>query len=124
MKSLPNGESAENWVAIFIVDDFQRPCLTIEEIKNDDGSFSPGRQAWSAVEFSYSEEPFEYAGKNFDRVHLSINDGSASPKEKWTFFNARIAAAPGTGIKETRFVMIYDSCRRGEWHEQHEPQGT
>lgn len=85
-----------------------RPSLTIEEIKQDDGSLKPGRYAWSMVEFTTDLDLFTIYGKH-DSVTLEFDGG-----EKWQFIDCRVAPTAEFRHKNktNKFAITYEKVIR------------
>ena len=96
-----------------VAEKIQRPTLHIEEQENADGSRTLIRQCWSAITFTATIDPYEFAEKIFDEIRLTLGPMKISGgNESWTFYNARIALLPGSCFDPSSFVMIYDRCCR------------
>jgi hypothetical protein len=90
-------------------DDFTRPSLYFEEIERADGSREAGRSLWGAVSLQFTSDPHEIC-RHHDMIAV-VNPENC--REKWQFYNARIAPAPNSAPQPLNdFVMTFERCVR------------
>lgn len=93
-----------------IVSYFTRPSLSIEEVKQDDGSFKPGQAAWTAIEFDVPGFAFKDVIGQYDKVRL-INQENTS--EIWEFHNVNIMLSFNKmRAHEECYILTYDQVSR------------
>ena len=107
----PDTANGECWRAVICSENIQRPTLHIQEYEREDGSrvLEMKQQIWSAITFEADIDPYDYAGKTFERVTLC---SGIPTRESWYFYGAKIAPLPDCNFKPGRFVMVFDRCVR------------
>lgn len=91
----------------FLVSEIVRPSITFEEVKSPDGSFTPGKSYWAAVEFVTEANINDVIG-NHDYIELQWKE---NPKEVWAFRKAT-AMLHYNKEEPCRYVLTYAMVER------------
>ncbi len=84
--------------------EFVRPSIVVEELKQPDGSYVIGRQAWTAIKFVCDLGDYHDLENNIDQLTIIYGP------ESWRFFDVRLAMEPGYQEKNNKYVAVFDKC--------------
>lgn len=90
------------------VEFIERFSLILQELKQPDGSFKPGKQYYTATYFLNKDNDIDEIVGDYDCLQLkNINN----PKEIWQFNNVRIMLAPDARIDYNKYVLTHNGVK-------------